>query len=133
MEKSCGYGFGRKVTGPFAATANRVREALQAQGFGILCEIDVAAKLKEKLGADFPPYLILGACNPRLAHQALQAEINLGLLLPCNVVVYEDEAGGVAVMAMDPVAALGVVGNPAVAGIAAQVRELLDKALAELR
>lgn len=132
MEQSCGYGFGKTVAAPFAATVTKVREALQAQGFGILCEIDVAAKLKEKLGTDFRPYLILGACNPRLAHQALQAEINLGLLLPCNVVVYAEGGERTAVMAMDPEAALGVVGNPAVAEIAGQVRELLTKAVAAI-
>ncbi|MBE0596394.1 MAG: DUF302 domain-containing protein [Desulfuromonadales bacterium] len=132
MEQECAYGFGRTVAAPFAATVGKVREALQAQGFGILSEIDVAAKLKEKLGVDFPPYLILGACNPRLAHQALQAEINLGLLLPCNVVVYREEPERTVVMAMDPEAALGLVGNPAVAAIATQVKGLLEKALAAL-
>lgn len=130
MEKRCAYGFGKTVDGGFEETVRRVREALQEQGFGILSEIDVRAKLKEKVGVDFRPYLILGACNPRLAHRALSAERDLGLLLPCNVVVYGEDDGRTAVMAMDPVSALSVVGNPAVAPVAEEVRELLSRALA---
>lgn len=132
MNRTCPYGFGKTVDLPYAETVRRAREALQEQGFGILCEIDVAAKFKEKMGIEFPPYLILGACNPPLAYQALQAEKDLGLLLPCNVVVYGEGEGASAVMAMDPVAALGVVGNPAVQPVAGKVRELLEKALAKI-
>ena len=88
------------------------------------------AKLKEKLGVDFRPYLILGACNPRLAHRALEAKINLRLLLPCNVVVYAEEEGRTAVMAMDPVTALSIVGNRAMAEIVGEVRKLLENAVA---
>ena len=127
MELSCPYGFGKMVTLPFAETVQRVRAALAEEGFGILTEIDVPAKLREKLGIEFRPYLILGACNPRLGHRALQIEINLGLLLPCNVVVYAEGEGRTAVLAMDPVAAMSVVDNPAMAEIAGQVRELLAK------
>lgn len=129
MEKNCAYGFGRTVAADFGETVRRVRQALQEEGFGILSEIDVQAKLKEKLGVDFRPYLILGACNPRFAFEALTYEIDLGLLLPCNVVVYGEEGGGTRVMAMDPVRALGVVGNPAVAPVAEQVRQLLARVL----
>ncbi len=129
MELSCPYGFGKMVALPFAETVQRVRAALAEEGFGILTEIDVPAKLREKLGIEFRPYLILGACNPRLAHQALQVELNLGLLLPCNVVVYAEGEGRTAVMAMDPVAALSVVDNPAMAEIAGQVRALLASTL----
>lgn len=132
MEKAGSYCFGRTLRLPFAETVNKVREALQEQGFGIMTEIDVKAKLEEKLGVDFRPYLILGACNPKLAHQALSAEINLGTLLPCNVVVYLDDAGRTTVMAMDPVSALGMIDNPAMQGIAEQVKELLARALESL-
>ena len=132
MEKSVPYGFGKTVENDFSSTVARVREALQEQGFGILSEIDVQAKLKEKIGVDFRPYLILGACNPRLAHRALSVERDLGLLLPCNVIVYGEDDGRTAVMAMDPVNAMGVVGNPEVAPIAAEVRGLLERALAKI-
>ena len=132
MEKSVPYGFGKTVESDFSSTVARVREALQEQGFGILSEIDVQAKLKEKIGVDFRPYLILGACNPPLAHRALSAERDLGLLLPCNVIVYGEDDGRTAVMAMDPVSTMGIVGNPEVAPIAREVRELLERALLKI-
>ena len=132
MAKTCSYGFGRTFDLPFAAVVDRTRKALKEEGFGILTEIDVQDKFKEKLGRDFRPYLILGACNPSLAHQALTAEVNLGLLLPCNVIVYGEEDGGATVMAMDPVSVLSVVDNPAMAEVAGQVRENLSRAMAKL-
>ena len=132
MTQRSPFSFGREIAHPFAETVPRVREALQQQGFGILSEIDVQQKLAEKLGVEIPPYLILGACNPRLAHQALSAEPELGTLLPCNVVVYAGDAGTSIVTVMDPVAILGLVNNPQIAPLAGQVRALLEAALASL-
>ncbi|BCR03470.1 hypothetical protein DESUT3_05390 [Desulfuromonas versatilis] len=126
------YFFGKTVPYPFDQTVARVKEALQEQGFGILTEIDVQDKLREKLGVSFRPYRILGACNPAMAHRALQAEINLGVLLPCNVVVYVGDDDRTQVVAMDPVGAMGMVGNPAMETLARQVKELLARALDNL-
>ena len=132
MEQRSPFSFGREVAMPYGATLERVRAALQEQGLGILTEIDVRAKFREKLGVEFAPYIILGACNPRLAHQALSAEPELGTLLPCNVVVREKDAATTIVTAMDPIAALGLVDNPGVQPIARQVRSLIEEALAAL-
>ncbi len=129
MEKKCPYGFGKVLDMSYEEALEKTRKALQEQGFGILTEIDVREKFKEKLNKDFRPYIILGACNPSFAHQALQAEINLGLLLPCNVIVYSEDENRTAVMAMDPVEALNVVGNPEMEKIAGQVKEHLSRAL----
>jgi uncharacterized protein (DUF302 family) len=109
---------------PFAEAVERVRAELQAKGFGILCEIDVQGTLKEKVGVDREPYLILGACNPPLAHQALDAEPGLGVLLPCNVVVYVHD-GRTTVSAVDAERMLSIVGNEALAPIASDVRRRL--------
>ncbi|HLG50397.1 MAG TPA: DUF302 domain-containing protein [Chloroflexota bacterium] len=125
------YGFGVRLAVPYAAAIERTKAALKEQGFGILTEIDVRKTMQEKLGADFRSYVILGACNPPLAHRALTAELDIGLLLPCNVVVYEDDGGSV-VEVMDPEAALGIVGNPAVAPIAREAKERLQKVIARL-
>jgi uncharacterized protein (DUF302 family) len=108
----------------FTEATERVRDELKAEGFGILCEIDVQATLKEKLGVDGEPYVILGACNPPLAHQALEAEPDLGTLLPCNVVVYRRN-GETHVSAIDAERMLSIVGNDAVAPVAAEVRRRL--------
>jgi uncharacterized protein (DUF302 family) len=121
-----GYGFGRLIKRPYAEVVNATREALKSEGFGVLCEIDVQRTLKEKLGVERTPYVILGACNPPLAHRALEAEPDLGLLLPCNVVVYET-AEGTWVEAMDPEPVLGLVGNPALPAIAAEVKAKLER------
>jgi uncharacterized protein (DUF302 family) len=109
---------------PFDEAVTRVREALAAEGFGVLCEIDVQATLREKLGEEIEPYMILGACNPPLAHRALETEPDLGVLLPCNVVVYERN-GTTHVSAVDAERMLSIVGNDALTPIAAEVRERL--------
>jgi uncharacterized protein (DUF302 family) len=107
-----------------------VREALQREGFGVLTEIDVRATLKKKLDVDFPPYLILGACNPPLAHGALTAEPDIGLLLPCNLVVYAPPGEDVVVAALDPEQQLRLSGNEAVAPLARDVRARIARVLA---
>lgn len=123
------YGFGKTVDKSFADTVEAVTEALRQEGFGVLTDIDVQATLKAKLGEDMPPYRILGACNPPLAHQALEAEPSIGLLLPCNVVVREDAEGRVHVEVMDPRAVLELVDNPGVAALADEVRGRLERVL----
>ena len=129
------YGFGRRLGVPYADAVEKVKAALKSQGFGVLTEIDVKKTLKEKLDADFRPYVILGACNPPLAHRAFTADLDVGLLLPCNVVVFSEGAegeGGSVVRVMDPVAVMGVAKNDALLPLAAEVRTKLEKALAEL-
>lgn len=108
----------------FEEAVERVRSELKAEGFGVLCEIDVQATLKEKLGVEGEPYLILGACNPPLAHQALSAEPDLGVLLPCNVVVYRRN-GQTHISAIDAERMLSIVGNDEIAPVAAEVRSRL--------
>jgi uncharacterized protein (DUF302 family) len=122
------YGIGKLVARPFEETVARTRDALKEQGFGVLCEIDVQATLKEKLGVERDRYVILGACNPPLAHRALTAEPEIGLLLPCNVIVYEAE-GGTRVSAVEAELMLGVVGNPELSEVAAQVRQKLTSVI----
>ena len=124
------YGIGTTVTIDAARAVERVKDALAAEGFGVLCEIDVSATLKKKLGVDFRPYVILGACNPELAHQALTAERDIGLLLPCNVIVYADDAQGRTVIAaIDPVAALEVSHNENLRPLAEDAKARLNRAL----
>ena len=120
-----GYTLSTTTAHGFTAAAERVRAELTAEGFGVLCEIDVQATLKEKLGADREPYLILGACNPPLAHQALEAEPELGTLLPCNVVVYQQQ-GETHVSAIDAERMLSLVDNDTLAPVAAEVRRKLS-------
>ena len=119
-----GYTLSATTDLPFAEAVERVREELAADGFGVLCEIDVQATMKAKLGVDGEPYTILGACNPPLAHRALQAEPELGVLLPCNVVVYVRD-GETHVAAVDAERMLSIVGNEELAPIAADVRARL--------
>jgi uncharacterized protein (DUF302 family) len=109
---------------PFAVAVERVRAELQTEGFGVLCEIDVQATLRERLGVEGEPYLILGACNPPLAHRALQAEPELGVLLPCNVVVYQ-RGGETQISAIDPERMLSIVDNEELAPVAADVKARL--------
>lgn len=123
------YAFGKNVALDFDTACTRVTEALAKEGFGVLTEIDVAATMKKKLGKDLPPYRILGACNPQLAHQAISAEPQIGALLPCNVVLRQDESGTVRVEFMDPDAVLELVGRPEVHQIAAQVRAKLQRVM----
>ena len=126
------FGFGKPVDLGFDEAVETVIEELGKEGFGVLTEIDVQATLKKKLDKDMPPYRILGACNPPLAHQAVTAVPEIGLLLPCNVLVREDEEGTVHVSFMDPGSVLGLVDNPAVEPLAAQVKEKLERVLAAL-
>jgi uncharacterized protein (DUF302 family) len=126
--KPADYGVGRNIAEQFDAVLPRVREALKAEGFGVLAEIDVQAAMKEKLGVEHGKYVILGACNPPLAHKALSADPDLGVLLPCNVVVYESDAG-TRVVAVNAGAMLGVVGNPALDEIAGEVQARLTRVL----
>jgi uncharacterized protein (DUF302 family) len=126
--------FGMSVTleADFAESVERTRAALADQGFGVLTEIDVAATMKAKLDVDMAPYLILGACNPPLAHQALSVDPSLGLLLPCNVVVRTLDETHTLVEAMDPAVMVTATGNAALEPVAEHARERLSKALADL-
>ena len=130
IEQTTRYGIGTTVPLEYAQAVERTKEALAAEGFGVLTEIDVAATMKKKLDVDFRPYIILGACNPPLAHRALSAERDIGLLLPCNVIVYADDIPGRSVVAvMDPVEALQLTGNEEIRPLAEEVRSRLTRVL----
>ena len=125
------YSFGKHVDIGFEQAIERVTQALAKEGFGILSDIDVAGTLQKKLGLEVPAYRILGACNPQFAHRALEAEPQIGALLPCNVVVRKDGARTIVEM-MDPLAVMQLVGKPEEAKIAQEVRGRLDRVLAAL-
>jgi len=126
------YGFGKTVSMSFPDAIDRVTNALQQEGFGILSDIDVAATLKKKLNRDIPPYRILGACNPPLADRAISMEPSIGLLLPCNVVVRQDEAGRVHVEFMNTEAILQLVDTVGIAELASEVRQRLERVMVAL-
>jgi uncharacterized protein (DUF302 family) len=127
------YGMKKTVSMPVDQADERLREELMREGFGILTEIDVKATLKTKLDVDFRPYKILGACNPPLAHQALSAETDIGLLLPCNVIVYEgDEEGTSVVGVLDPGVQLGITGRDDIDHLANDVKARMERVLAAL-
>jgi uncharacterized protein (DUF302 family) len=121
------YGFNITLQDSFDNTVKRVTEALKTEGFGVLTDIDVQATLKAKLNVDGPPYRILGACNPPLAHKALTADPDIGLLLPCNVVVREQPDKKINVGFMDPIAVMKLTDNPAVTTLAKEVRGKLER------
>ena len=127
-----GYYIARNVSRPFDAVVADITERLKAHGFGVLSDIDVQATLRAKIGATMPRYRILGACNPRFAHEALKLENKLGVLLPCNVIVRETGDGRVEVASIDPVESMERTGNPALEATATEVRRLLSQAVAEV-
>ena len=126
-----GYGITTRLEVPYEEAVERTRAALQEEGFGVLTEIDVKATLKKKLDTDFRKYIILGACNPPLAHRALQADLAIGLLLPCNVIVYEENDGAV-VSAIDPLVAMSIADIPALEEVAATVQAKLSRVIENL-
>ncbi len=126
------YYFNTLLDSSFEEAISRVTEELKKEGFGILSEIDVQAALKKKLGVDFKKYKILGACNPPFAYQALQTEEKIGTMLPCNVIVLENDTGQVEVAAIDPLASMQAISNPQLQGIADQVQAKLKKVIENL-
>jgi len=120
------YGYKKKINLPYAQAIEKTKEELKKEGFGVLAEIDVKATLKKKLDVDYDNYVILGACNPPFAYQALKAERDIGLLLPCNVIVYED-AGATYVSAIVPTVAMSMVQNEELGSIAVEVEQKLEK------
>ncbi|MEO8217627.1 MAG: DUF302 domain-containing protein [Acidobacteriota bacterium] len=128
------YGIRRVIALPYEEAVAKTKEALKQQGFGVLSEIDMKAKLKEKLDVDYQRYVILGACNPSLAYKALQADKEIGLLLPCNIIVYETGTGESVVSAVDPDSMMAIAGdNPVIAEVASDARQRLEKAVAAIR
>jgi uncharacterized protein (DUF302 family) len=130
-QASVEYGFRTHINLPYEQAIEQVTAALKEEGFGVLTEIDVKATLKKKLNVDFRKYLILGACNPALAHHALNTELEIGLLLPCNVIVYEEDGASV-VSIVDPIAMLGVSDNPTLGPIADEARKRLQRVVEAL-
>lgn len=127
------YGLFVRTGKPYDEALEAVKAALKEQGFGVLTEIDVRETLRQKLGLEFRRYDIIGACNPPLAHKALETELDIGLLLPCNVIVYEDEGGGSVVAALDPEAMMGFTGNDSLKPIATEAKARIKRALEAVR
>jgi len=127
------YGFGCILADPIDEAVRKTTEALKAEGFGVLTTIDVQTTLKVKLGVERKPYIILGACNPNLAHRALQAEPELGLLLPCNVIVYEEDDGSSRISIIDPKQMMGMVQNDELAAVAKEAEERLRRVVDKLQ
>lgn len=126
------HGMKKSLNVSYAEALQRVPEALKTEGFGVLTEIDIQSTLKQKLDVPFRRYKILGACNPPLAHQALQADLEAGLMLPCNVIVYEDDQGKAIVVAIDPVQTIASSGDPTLEKLALEVRQKLSRVLDQL-
>jgi len=126
------FGMSVKLSVPYEQAVAKVKDALKAEGFGVITEIDVQKSFKEKLGVDFPKYLIIGACNPTMAHRALRIEPEVGLLLPCNVIVYEKD-GGVVISAIDPTARLGEYDNAQLKSVAKEVSERLARVIEQVK
>lgn len=126
------YNISRTTSGDFDGVVARVKEALKSEGFGVLTEIDVASTFKTKIGKDFRPYRILGACNPNFAYEALAIEPNIGVMLPCNVAVQRRDDDAVEVSSIDPAETMEAVGNPKLDGVAGKVREALARAIAKV-
>lgn len=126
------FGIRKALSATYDEALARVPEALKSEGFGVLTEIDVQGTLKQKLGVEFRRYKILGACNPPLAHEALQAELEVGLMLPCNVIVYEGDDGKAVVVAIDPMQTVAASGNPTLATLAGTVNQKLTRVIARL-
>jgi uncharacterized protein (DUF302 family) len=122
-----GYHFTKRLDVPFDQAVSRVTEALKREGFGVLTDIDVKATMKAKLGEEFRPYRILGACNPQLAHRALMLEDKIGTMLPCDVIVQQHAGGAIEVSAVDPVASMQAIGSPGLAEVAKEVQARLKR------
>ena len=129
---SSDYGMQAKMNVPYEAAVEKATAALKEEGFGVLTEIDVKATLKKKIDADFRRYVILGACNPNLAHQALQSELEIGLLLPCNVIVYETDEGQSMVSIVNPMAMMSVAESEGLQAVARQADEKLSRVVEKL-
>ena len=126
------YHLSKKINGSFEDATAKVKEALQQEGFGVISEIDLKEKFKEKLMVDFRNYKILGACNPKLAHQAIQQEANIGVMLPCNVLLQEHENGEIEVTAINPMETMAAVDNPNLSSLAEEVSQKLKTAINNL-
>jgi uncharacterized protein (DUF302 family) len=126
------YHVSKKINGSFDDATTKIKDALQQEGFGVISEIDMKEKFKEKLQVDFRNYKILGACNPKLAHQAIQQEANIGVMLPCNVLLQEHENGEVEVTAINPMETMAAVDNPNLTSLAEEVSQKLKTAIDKL-
>lgn len=126
------YYISKNLASSFDEAVEKVKESLKAEGFGVLCEIDIQEKLKEKLNVDFRKYKILGACNPAYAYKALQSEDKIGTMLPCSVIVQERDNNAIEIAAVDPIASMMAIENPELAGVASEVKERLERVIATL-